>query len=67
MLNTTTKNENKYRDLLSRSQRKDENVSETFAYVLHVSISHDEVSGSNFYNQTSWSNLCIQKYSSFFV
>ena len=34
-------NENKY-DLRSRSQKKDENVSKTFAFVFLHSIEHDE-------------------------
>ena len=34
-LENTTENENKYHDLRSRSQRKDGNVSKTFAFAPH--------------------------------
>ena len=38
MLNTMMENENKHYNLLQRSQRKDGNMNETFAFVLHHSI-----------------------------
>ena len=38
MLNTMTGNESKHHNLRQRSQRKDRNMNETFAFVLHRSI-----------------------------
>ena len=38
MLNSMAENENKYLDLQSGFQRKDENISETFAFVFHDSV-----------------------------
>ena len=40
VLNTLMESENKYHDL--RPQKKDGNISETFAFVFHYSIKHDE-------------------------
>lgn len=38
MSNTTMNNENKYHDLRPRSQKKDGNISKTFAFVIAFNI-----------------------------
>ena len=44
MLNIKTENETKCHNLRPRSQRKDGDISQIFAFAFHHSIYHDEAS-----------------------
>ena len=52
MLNTMTGNENKYHDLRPESQRKDENISETFAFVMKFVVETFIIKLHLFYKQS---------------